>query len=82
MMKPGWKTTEFWLSLAAVLLGAAVASGLLDAIPGKVDDQIVAFGITVLAALGYTASRTFKKVVDAKTEAAVIVNAGEKKEKE
>jgi len=31
--KPGYKTTEFWLSLLATLLGFLLASGVMDAVP-------------------------------------------------
>ena len=55
--KPGYQTTEFWLSLAAMILGALVASGILDAIPGEKDDQLVAMAMSVLTALGYSAQR-------------------------
>lgn len=60
-MKPGYRSTEFWVSLVAVLVGALLSSGLLDAIPGTVDDQIVGIIATILSALGYTVSRSFVK---------------------
>ena len=58
-MKPGYKTTEFWLILLAILLGAFVASGLLpsDHVAVKVAGMVT----TVLAALGYTAGRSVVK---------------------
>lgn len=54
--KPGWKTSEFWLSLLVVVLGAGVASG-------KVGDtgtiaKVVALGVSVLGALNYTFVRS------------------------
>jgi len=56
--KPGYKTTEFWLSLAATLLGFLMASGLLDAVPAESwINKLVGGIVTVLAALGYSASR-------------------------
>ena len=30
-IKPGYKTTEFWISLAAVIIGSVVASGIVPA---------------------------------------------------
>jgi len=54
--KPGFKTTEFWLSSLAMILGVVLASG---AIPeGGIAGQIVGGVLSVLASLGYTASRT------------------------
>lgn len=54
--KPGFKTTEFWLSSLAMVLGVVLASG---AIPeGGMAGQIVGGVLSVLASLGYTASRT------------------------
>lgn len=62
-MKPGYKTTEFWLSLLAILLGAAMASG---AVPeGGLVAQIVGGALSLLGSLGYTSSRTsLKKAAD------------------
>lgn len=55
-VKPGYKSTEFWLSAVATLLGIVLASG---AIPeGGTIAQIVGGILSVLASLGYTASRT------------------------
>jgi hypothetical protein len=59
MVKDGWKTSEFWISLFVVVLGAVVASGLLPA-------ETVWFKLagcigSVLAAMGYSASRASLK---------------------
>ena len=54
-MKPGYKTTEFWLSLAAAVLGATLASGVLPA--GSVWLKICGVGAMALASLGYSLSR-------------------------
>jgi hypothetical protein len=54
-MKPGYKTTEFWLSLLAMLLGAFMASGALP-----VEHWSMKAGglvATALAAMGYSYSR-------------------------
>jgi len=53
--KPGYKTTEFWLSLAAMVIGAAMASGAFgdESTLGK----IVGLAASVLGALGYTITR-------------------------
>jgi hypothetical protein len=57
-MKPGYKTTEFWLTLFASVVGAALSSGLVA------DDKtlrILGFVSTILSAFGYTAVRTVAK---------------------
>ncbi len=59
MMKPGYKTTEFWLSLLAVILGAIASSGLIDAYTTVA--QVIAVGIAALTALGYSATRGYVK---------------------
>lgn len=58
-VKPGYKTTEFWLSLIATLTGAALASGIVPdtGLAGKVIGLIV----SALGALGYTVARTKAK---------------------
>jgi hypothetical protein len=58
MMRPGWKTSEFWLSTAAQVLGAVMASG---AVPGGVVAQIAGAALAALSALGYTAGRVAVK---------------------
>ena len=54
--KPGYKTTEFWLSLAAILLGALFASGAIS--DGGTVAKVAGLASSVLGALGYTVSRT------------------------
>ena len=60
--KAGWKTTEFWLSFGAILIGAVMASGILDGF-GRDHWAVRAVGLvaSVLAALGYTAARGMVK---------------------
>lgn len=54
-MKPGYKTTEFWMSLAAVALGAVQASGL---VPGESAwGQMLGTAVVALVSLGYTGAR-------------------------
>lgn len=59
-VKPGWQTTEFWLSVAAKLLGILYASGAIG--DGTVAARIAGLATTVLAALGYTVARAAVKV--------------------
>jgi hypothetical protein len=58
-MKPGWQTTEFWLTLAAQLVAALLASGALA--EGSLVLKIVAGLASVLGLLGYTVARTYLK---------------------
>lgn len=53
--KPGYKTTEFWLSGIATVLGIVLASGAIQ--DGGMVAQIVGGVLSVLASLGYTAAR-------------------------
>jgi hypothetical protein len=66
--KPGHKTTEFWIHLAAVILGAlATIAGLVESYAhGTVTSTaalMAAIGVvsSTLSSLGYTASRTIVK---------------------
>ena len=56
--KPGYRTTEFWLKLAALLLTAMYASG---AVTNNTALAIAGIAATILGALGYTVSRTLVK---------------------
>jgi len=54
-IKRGYKTTEFWLSFAAVMVGAVQASGL---IPNEgAWNQILGLVVSALVAMGYTGAR-------------------------
>jgi hypothetical protein len=57
--KAGYKTTEFWLSVGALVVGALFASGAFPAESGG--DKILGLAATVLTTLGYTVSRTLVK---------------------
>ena len=57
--KPGYKTTEFWLSFAALVVGAAFASGVFPT--ESTGEKLLGLAATVLTALGYTVSRTMVK---------------------
>ena len=58
-VKPGFKTTEFWLSAAATVVGLAIASGIVPT--SGTWPQIVGLVTGVLGAMGYTVSRTAVK---------------------
>lgn len=52
---PAWKTTEFWLSIAAAAVACVYASGVFA--DGTRGDQVVGFIATLLALAGYPVSR-------------------------
>lgn len=57
-LKPGWKTTEFWLMLAAEVIGLLLAAGIVQIGNDTTVGKIVGGAIAVLAALGYTVNRS------------------------
>ena len=59
-MKSGIKTSEFWLSTAAIVLGALLAAGVFGADNTTVA-KIAGAALAALAALGYTGARTQAK---------------------
>jgi len=65
--KPGYRTSEFWLSLCALILGALIASGYVgdESTAGKV----MAFAASAFTALGYNISRGMTKKAEALTSA-------------
>lgn len=58
--KPGYKTTEFWISLLMVILAAFTASGAV--IEGHWSLQLVGMITGALVALGYGTDRTKSKL--------------------
>jgi hypothetical protein len=54
-VKPGYRTTEFWLSAAASAVGLMIASGALA--EGSAAETIVGVVASALVALGYSAAR-------------------------
>ena len=74
-MKPGWKTTEFWMAVGVQLVGLGVATGLItpdqatalntgiaQTIAGVA--QIVGGVMIVVSAVGYAVSRAIAKLKD------------------
>lgn len=57
--KPGYKTTEFWLATAAMIVGALYGSGLIS--DGSTFDKVLGMAVSLLSALGYTVARTKAK---------------------
>ncbi len=58
-MTKGYRTTEFWFTAAAKLLGLAFASGLIA--DGSTADRIAGLAVAALATLGYQVSRGLAK---------------------
>jgi len=57
-MKAGYKTTEFWMTLLAALVGFVVSSGALENIEASHWAVRLVGGLTVLlTTLGYTVTR-------------------------
>lgn len=69
---PGWRTSEFWLKVAALALSALFASGALT---NDTALAIAGMAATVLTALGYTVSRTLMKATAMRTSAVARVIA-------
>jgi hypothetical protein len=67
--KPGYLSSEFYLSLLPTILGALMASGVFadDSVPAKIIGAVLA----VLGALGYAAGRTMVKASGNKAAAHV-----------
>ena len=68
MEKPGYKSTEYWLSLVAVLVGALLASG---AITDESTLKVLGVATSLLTAMGYTVNRTWHKNTVAKGAAMI-----------
>jgi hypothetical protein len=56
--KPGYRTTEFWLSAAAALLGTLFASGALT---NNTALAIAGVAASILTSMGYSVSRGMAK---------------------
>lgn len=68
-MKPGIRTTEFWLALGVVILGA-VASVYTESEWGRIAGTVAA----ALVAAGYGFSRMVTKAAEARTPSVTVSN--------
>lgn len=59
-MKPGWRTSEFWLSTSAQIIGMLLASGVVPSDGQMI--KILGLASAVLSTLGYTVARAMTKV--------------------
>ena len=57
-LKTGWKTSEFWLHLAAQFIGALLTTGILGS---SIWAQLAGVAAMTLSGLGYTYQRMFLK---------------------
>ena len=58
-MRPGYRTSEFWLALAAMIVGALLASGVWG--EGDRAYEVLGFVGATLSSLGYSVSRGLAK---------------------
>ena len=58
-VKPGYKTTEFWMTVIADALGLVVLSGAV--VEGTIASTIVGGAMIVLSTLGYDSARSKAK---------------------
>ena len=70
MKKEGYKTSEFWMSFAAILVGMMLSSG---AVSNSLALQVLGGAATMLTALGYQVSRSYVK--SSETRSAALVEA-------
>jgi hypothetical protein len=69
--KPGWKTTEFWLTIVAMLVGVLLSAGVFPDDSGIVKGLGVA--ASILGLLGYQVQRGLVKASGNKAAALVEV---------
>jgi len=58
-IKPGYKTTEFWLTAAASVISLLMASGAIS--DGSALSKIIGVAATALTTLGYSLARGLAK---------------------
>lgn len=58
-VSPGWRTSEFWLTLTTQVVGSLIAGEVFA--PASTPAKIAAVAMMVLTALGYQYSRTTVK---------------------
>ena len=63
-VKPGYKSTEFWITLCVTLASLAWGAGVVDPEGSSNADKVFGFICSAAAALGYTISRGLAKKQD------------------
>ena len=60
-IKPGWKTTEFWLTVCVTLASLLWGADVLDPDGLRTANKVFGFVVAALAGIGYTVSRGLAK---------------------
>ena len=60
-VKPGWKTSEFWITVAVALGSLLWGADVLDPEAGGTANKVFGLVVSGLAAVGYTVSRGIAK---------------------
>ena len=60
-LKPGWKTTEFWLTVVVTLCSLLWGADVLDPESVGTANKVFGFVVAALGAVGYTVSRGLAK---------------------
>ncbi len=60
-VKPGWKTTEFWITVVVALGSLLWGAGLLDPAGSGTANSVFGLVVSGLSAVGYTISRGLAK---------------------
>lgn len=60
-VKPGYKSTEFWITCAVSLCSLLWGAGVVDPEGASSADKVFGFVCSAAAALGYTISRGLAK---------------------
>ena len=60
-VKPGWKSTEFWVTVVVAVASLAWGAGVVDPAGDSGADKTFGFVCSALSALGYTVSRGMAK---------------------
>jgi hypothetical protein len=63
-VKPGYKSTEFWITVCVTLASLAWGAGVVDPEGSSNADKVFGFICSAAAALGYTISRGLAKKQD------------------
>jgi hypothetical protein len=60
-IKPGWKTTEWWLTVCVTLASLLWGADILDPEGAGTGNKIFGFVVAALGAVGYSVSRGLAK---------------------
>ena len=62
-MRPGWKTSEFWVTFVVATVSLMFTSGVV--VEGSTTEKVVGYIVAALVALGYTGVRGSLKKIEA-----------------